>query len=97
MGTCLALVVGAWTFVRLWSVPLAVGMSIVAAVLPPIASVVANWGTLRGVPLGFDVPPDPGAGPAVGGAVAEDDPDRRPVGDPRDPRYDAWPPRGDVA
>lgn len=94
MGTCLALIVSAWTVVRLWSVPLAVAMSVVAAVLPPIASVVANFGTLRGVPLDFDVPPDPG--PAAP-ADAADDPDRRPAGDPRDPRYDAWPPRDDVA
>ena len=44
MGTCLTLIVLAWFVVRLWSVPLAVGMSVVAAVLPPVAVVVANWG-----------------------------------------------------
>ena len=44
MGTCLVLLVLAWTLVRLWSVPLAVAMSAVAAVIPPVASVVANWG-----------------------------------------------------
>ncbi len=44
MGTCLVLIVLAWNVVRLWSVPVAVGMSVVAAVLPPVAAVVANWG-----------------------------------------------------
>lgn len=44
MGTCLTLLVLAWGFVRLWSVPIAVGMSLVAMVLPPIAAVVANAG-----------------------------------------------------
>lgn len=38
MGVCLTLIVLAWTWVRLWSVPLAVGMSAVAAVIPPIAA-----------------------------------------------------------
>jgi hypothetical protein len=31
-------------WVRLYSTTLAVGMSMVAAVLPPIAVIVANWG-----------------------------------------------------
>jgi hypothetical protein len=44
MGTCLLLIVLAWNVVRLWSVPAAVVMSIVAAVIPPAAAVVANWG-----------------------------------------------------
>jgi Protein of unknown function (DUF3099) len=44
MGTCVALIVLAWNVVRLWSVPAAIGMSIVAAVIPPVAAVVANWG-----------------------------------------------------
>jgi hypothetical protein len=44
MGSCLGLLVLAWGFVRLWSVPLAVGMSLVAMVLPPIAALVANSG-----------------------------------------------------
>jgi hypothetical protein len=30
--------------VRFWSVPLALAMSVVAAVLPPVAAIVANWG-----------------------------------------------------
>jgi hypothetical protein len=44
MGTCVVLIVLAWNVVRLWSVPLAVAMSIVAAVIPPVAAIVANWG-----------------------------------------------------
>lgn len=44
MGVCVALIVLAWNVVRLWSVPAAVVMSIVAAVIPPTAAVVANWG-----------------------------------------------------
>ena len=44
MAVCLGLLVLAWGVVRLWSVPLAVGMSMVAMVLPPVAAVVANHG-----------------------------------------------------
>ena len=47
MGTCLLLVVNAWTWVRLVSVPAAVVMSVVAMVLPPMAAVVANYGWSR--------------------------------------------------
>lgn len=47
MGSCITLIVLAWYVVRLWSVPVAVGMSVVAAVLPPVAAIVANWGALR--------------------------------------------------
>ena len=47
MGACLTLIVLAWNVVRLWSVTAAVVMSIVAAALPPVAVVVANWGALR--------------------------------------------------
>ncbi|TWD79967.1 DUF3099 family protein [Kribbella amoyensis] len=42
MGTCLTLIGLAWFVVRLFSVPLAIGMSAVAAVIPPIAVIVAN-------------------------------------------------------
>ena len=48
MGTCLVLIVLAWTWVRLWSTPLAVVMSMVAAVLPPIAAFVGNNGVRGG-------------------------------------------------
>ena len=42
MGTCLALVILAWTVVRLFSPGLAVAMSVVAAFIPPFAVMVAN-------------------------------------------------------
>ncbi|MFD4112168.1 DUF3099 domain-containing protein [Streptomyces niveus] len=42
MGGCIALFVSAWAFVRLWSVPAAIGMCVVAMVIPPIAAMTAN-------------------------------------------------------
>jgi hypothetical protein len=42
MGTCVTLIGLAWFVVRLFSIPVAIGMSCVAAVIPPIAVVVAN-------------------------------------------------------
>ena len=47
MGLCLLLILLAWNLVRLWSTTAAVVMSAVAAVLPPIAVVIANWGEDR--------------------------------------------------
>lgn len=47
MGTCLTLIVLAWCVVRLWSTTAAVAMSAVAAVIPPVAVIVANWGIER--------------------------------------------------
>jgi len=44
MGTCIVLIVLAWQVVRYFSTPAAVAMSVVAAVLPPTAAIVANWG-----------------------------------------------------
>ena len=44
MGTCIVLIVLAWNVVRFWSVPAALVMSVVAAVILPVAAVVANWG-----------------------------------------------------
>lgn len=44
MGTCVVLIVLAWNLVRLWSTTAAVVMSIVAAVLAPVAVLIANWG-----------------------------------------------------
>ncbi len=44
MGTCLLLITLAWTWVRLYSTTAAVVMSMIAAVLPPIAVIVANFG-----------------------------------------------------
>ena len=43
MGTCVVLIVLAWNVVRLWSTTAAVVMSVVAAVLPPLAAIIANW------------------------------------------------------
>ena len=47
MGICITLIVLAWNLVRLWSTTAAVAMSVVAAVLPPIAVIIANWGEDR--------------------------------------------------
>jgi DUF3099 family protein len=47
MGTCLVLIVLAWNLVRMWSTTAAVAMSAVAAVLPVVAVLVANWGEDR--------------------------------------------------
>ncbi len=44
MGTCLVLILLAWNVVRLWSTTAAVVMSVVAALIPPIAVIVSNWG-----------------------------------------------------
>jgi len=44
MAVCLTLLVTAWFGVRLVSVPLAVGMSVVAMLIPPVAAIVANAG-----------------------------------------------------
>jgi Protein of unknown function (DUF3099) len=42
MGGCLVLFISAWSFVRLWSIPAAVALCIVAMVIPPIAAMVGN-------------------------------------------------------
>lgn len=42
MGTCIVLFVLAWSVVRLWSVPAAVAMCVVAMLIPPVAAMVAN-------------------------------------------------------
>ena len=44
MGTCIVLILLAWNVVRFWSTTAAVVMSVVAAVIPPIAVVVGNRG-----------------------------------------------------
>ncbi|HXF18967.1 MAG TPA: DUF3099 domain-containing protein [Streptosporangiaceae bacterium] len=44
MGTSVTLVILAWWLVRLYSVTAAIVMSVVAAVIPPIAVIVANAG-----------------------------------------------------
>lgn len=42
MGVCIGLFVLAWGVVRIWSVPAAVAMCVVAMVIPPCAAIVAN-------------------------------------------------------
>jgi hypothetical protein len=42
MGLCLLLILLAWNVVRLWSTTAAVVMSVIAAVIPPIAVIVGN-------------------------------------------------------
>ncbi|MEU4085621.1 DUF3099 domain-containing protein [Streptomyces aureus] len=42
MGTCIVLFVLAWAVVRLWSVPAAVAMCVVAMLIPPVAAMTAN-------------------------------------------------------
>ena len=44
MGSCLTLVVLAWTVVRLFSVTAAIVMSVVALFIPPIAAIFVNAG-----------------------------------------------------
>ena len=44
MGTCLVLILLAWNLVRFWSTTAAVVMSAIAAVIPPVAVIIANWG-----------------------------------------------------
>ena len=48
MGTCVVLIVLAWNVVRLWSVPAAIVMSLIALPLPPIAVILANRGRMGG-------------------------------------------------
>lgn len=45
MAVCLVLILLAWNVVRFWSTGAAVAMSVVAAVIPPVAAIVANWGS----------------------------------------------------
>lgn len=47
MGTCIVLILLAWNVVRFWSVPAAVAMSVVAALIPPVAAIVGTWGAMR--------------------------------------------------
>jgi hypothetical protein len=44
MGTCLVLIVLAWTLIWRFSITAAVAMSAVALVIPPLAAVIANSG-----------------------------------------------------
>lgn len=42
MGVCVVLILLAWNVVRLWSVPAAVVMSVIAALIPPVAVILGN-------------------------------------------------------
>ena len=44
MLPCLTLIVVAWSVVQFFSVTAALGMSVVAMVMPPIAAIMANAG-----------------------------------------------------
>jgi len=46
MGTCVVLILLAWNVVRLWSTTAAIAMSVVAALIPPVAAFVGNQGAL---------------------------------------------------
>ena len=46
MGVCIALILLAWNVVLLWSTTAAIVMSVVAALIPPIAAFVGNQGGL---------------------------------------------------
>lgn len=47
MIPCLTLIVVAWSIVQWFSRPVAIGMSLVAMVLPPVAAILANAGRER--------------------------------------------------
>jgi hypothetical protein len=44
MGGCIVAVILAWTVVRLFSVPAAIGISVAVGLVPPVAAMVANAG-----------------------------------------------------
>jgi hypothetical protein len=57
MGTCVVLILLAWNVVRFWSTTAAVVMSVVAALLPPVAAFLGNLGSLDdSSPPGGDEP-----------------------------------------
>jgi hypothetical protein len=68
MAVCLGLIVLAWNVVRLWSTTAAVLMSVVAAVIPPVAAIVGNSGALADSDLPRSRPSRP--------TRFEEDPDR---------------------
>ena len=48
MSVCIGLILLAWNVVRLFSVTAALIMSAIAAVLPPVAAIIANKGRSGG-------------------------------------------------
>lgn len=92
MGACLALFVSAWAFVRLWSMPAAIAMCVVAMVIPPVAAMVANrkgpedrWWDDAATGSRPRTPPRSGKGGGTGPAG----PAGR-TGPTGDPESDAW-------
>lgn len=66
MGTCVVLILLAWNVVRLWSTTAAIVMSVVAMLIPPVAAIVGNFGSMRDSELPtfhdehrHEHPPDP--------------------------------------
>jgi len=100
MGTCVVLFVMAWAVVRLWSVQAAIGMCVVAMILPPVAAIVANrkgpedrwWDDPNGVPPDQQPKETPAAhDKAVREARVRQTKHGRYIGgDSGDPESDAW-------
>lgn len=74
MGTCLLLIVLAWTWVHLYSILAAGVMTVVAALIPPFAAIITNADSpiLRGEGQGGEGDGD-GAGTGAGADYQEDD------------------------
>jgi hypothetical protein len=82
MGACVVLFVLAWSVVRLWSVPAAIAMCVVAMVIPPVAAIVANR---RGPEdRWWDDPPPPTPPPPQEPYIP---PRKGPSGDPESDRW----------
>jgi hypothetical protein len=101
MGTCVVLFVTAWSVVRLWSVPAAIAMCLVAMVIPPVAAIVANrhgpedrwWDEEplrpqdRKPPVRTDPPPPPPEDHRRKTPAGSDRPLYGPSGDPESDRW----------
>jgi hypothetical protein len=93
MGTCVVLFVLAWSVVRLWSVPAAIGMCLFAMVIPPVAAIVANRKGPEDRWWDEKDPPDAkrrSREPERKAGEAAPDPDKRALGGSGDPQSDAW-------
>lgn len=102
MGTCVVLFVLAWSVVRLWSVPAAIAMCLVAMVIPPVAAIVANrrgpedrwWdeAPLKPEPTRTEPPriPELGEPPRVEPPPRDDLRKTTPAGPSGDPESDRW-------
>ncbi|THA59446.1 DUF3099 domain-containing protein [Streptomyces sp. A0958] len=90
MGVCIVLFVSAWAFVRLWSIPAAIAMCVVAMVIPPVAAMVGNR---KGPEDRWWDEPAPRPGPPPGEARSGKDAAPGapgPAGRTGDPESDAW-------